>query len=62
VIFLDEPTTGLDPRGRHTMWQAIRNLDDAGVDSAQLSVHSPDLDDVVFAVTGHPAEQDGAVR
>jgi ABC-2 type transport system ATP-binding protein len=159
VIFLDEPTTGLDPRGRHTMWQAIRDLvadgvtifltmqyldeadelahliavldrgrivaegtadelkrhipgahvrlqftepealhaagraldapvrdeenlilqvpndgsvaalrrlldqlDDAGVDSAQLSVHAPDLDDVFFAVTGHPAEQNGAVR
>jgi ABC-2 type transport system ATP-binding protein len=159
VIFLDEPTTGLDPRGRHTMWQAIRELvadgvtiflttqyldeadelahliavldrgrivaegtadelkrhipgahvrlqftepealhaagraldapvrdeenlilqvpndgsvaalhrlldqlDGAGVNSAQLSVHSPDLDDVFFAVTGHPAEQNGAVR
>ncbi|MFI9554721.1 ATP-binding cassette domain-containing protein [Nonomuraea endophytica] len=26
VIFLDEPTTGLDPRSRHTMWQIIRQL------------------------------------
>ncbi|WP_240981957.1 MULTISPECIES: ATP-binding cassette domain-containing protein [unclassified Streptomyces] len=26
VIFLDEPTTGLDPRSRHTMWQIIRAL------------------------------------
>ncbi len=24
IIFLDEPTTGLDPRSRHTMWQIIR--------------------------------------
>ena len=23
---LDEPTTGLDPRSRHTMWQIIRDL------------------------------------
>ena len=26
IIFLDEPTTGLDPRSRHTMWQIIRHL------------------------------------
>ena len=26
VIFLDEPTTGLDPRSRHTMWDIIRGL------------------------------------
>ncbi|MEU1514047.1 ATP-binding cassette domain-containing protein [Streptomyces sp. NPDC005811] len=26
IIFLDEPTTGLDPRSRHTMWQIIRDL------------------------------------
>jgi ABC-2 type transport system ATP-binding protein len=26
VIFLDEPTTGLDPRSRHTMWDIVRRL------------------------------------
>ena len=26
VIFLDEPTTGLDPRSRHTMWNIVRGL------------------------------------
>jgi ABC-2 type transport system ATP-binding protein len=26
VLFLDEPTTGLDPRGRNEVWQAIREL------------------------------------
>src|SRR6185437_6721396 len=31
VIFLDEPTTGLDPRSRRTMWQIIRELASAGV-------------------------------
>jgi ABC-2 type transport system ATP-binding protein len=31
VIFLDEPTTGLDPRSRHTMWQIIRDLVGGGV-------------------------------
>jgi ABC-2 type transport system ATP-binding protein len=159
VIFLDEPTTGLDPRGRRTMWDAIRelvagervtiflttqyleeadqladqiavlnrgrivaegtpaelkrripgghlrlqfaasdtleaaeralegasrdpgeltlrvpgdgsvaalrrvleDLDHAGVEIAQLSIHTPDLDDVFFAVTDHPAAQEAAV-
>jgi ABC-2 type transport system ATP-binding protein len=31
VIFLDEPTTGLDPRSRRTMWQIIRDLAACGV-------------------------------
>jgi ABC-2 type transport system ATP-binding protein len=31
VIFLDEPTTGLDPRSRRTMWGSIRDLAAAGV-------------------------------
>ncbi|NGO15533.1 ATP-binding cassette domain-containing protein [Streptomyces sp. HC44] len=31
IIFLDEPTTGLDPRSRHNMWQIIRELVTGGV-------------------------------
>ena len=31
IIFLDEPTTGLDPRSRHTMWGIIRELVTSGV-------------------------------
>ena len=31
IIFLDEPTTGLDPRSRHTMWAIIRELVAGGV-------------------------------
>jgi ABC-2 type transport system ATP-binding protein len=31
VVFLDEPTTGLDPRSRRTMWQIIRDLAAGGV-------------------------------
>lgn len=30
VIFLDEPTTGLDPRSRIAMWEIINNLKKAG--------------------------------
>ena len=26
LLFMDEPTTGLDPRGRFGMWEVIRNL------------------------------------
>ena len=159
VIFLDEPTTGLDPRSRHTMWQIIRDLvaggvtillttqyleeadqladrvavldrgklvaqgtpdelkrlipgghirlqfadasglesaartlgevsrddneltlqvptdgsvrsikalldrlDDQSIDVNEFSVHTPDLDDVFFALTGHPDTQKGNVR
>jgi ABC-2 type transport system ATP-binding protein len=155
LIFLDEPTTGLDPRSRHTMWDAVRALvrdgitiflttqyldeadeladniavldrgrivaegtpaelkrqipgghvelqfatvpaleaatrllptavrdvdnltlqvpgdgsiamlrallgqfDDAAIDVEQLSIHTPDLDDVFFAVTGHLTNAD----
>ena len=31
LIFLDEPTTGLDPRSRRTMWEIIRELATSGV-------------------------------
>jgi ABC-2 type transport system ATP-binding protein len=31
IIFLDEPTTGLDPRSRRVMWQIIRDLVAGGV-------------------------------
>ncbi|MET7705920.1 ATP-binding cassette domain-containing protein [Micromonospora sp. NPDC005413] len=31
IIFLDEPTTGLDPRSRRAMWQIIRELVSGGV-------------------------------
>ncbi|MFW6691362.1 ABC transporter ATP-binding protein [Streptomyces sp. MAR4 CNX-425] len=31
ILFLDEPTTGLDPRSRHNMWRIIRELVADGV-------------------------------
>jgi len=159
MIFLDEPTTGLDPRSRHTMWDSIRGLvrdgvtiflttqyldeadeladqiavldqgrivaegtpaelkrripgghielqfptlpaldsaarllqaasrdedsltlqvpgdgsvaalrellgqlEDAAIDVENLSIHTPDLDDVFFAVTGHPSTRDSDLQ
>src|SRR5689334_11203512 len=116
IIFLDEPTTGLDPRSRRTMWGIIRELvadgvtiflttqyleeadqladriavldggrvvaqgtpaelkrqipgshvrlrfagralldrlDEHSLDAEELTVHTPDLDDVFLALTGH---------
>ncbi|WP_433758046.1 ATP-binding cassette domain-containing protein [Nocardia sp. CA-135398] len=31
IVFLDEPTTGLDPRSRRTMWEIVRDLTADGV-------------------------------
>lgn len=31
IIFLDEPTTGLDPQSRQSMWKIIRQLNQSGV-------------------------------
>jgi ABC-2 type transport system ATP-binding protein len=42
IIFLDEPTTGLDPRSRRTMWQIIRDLVARGV---TIFLTTQDLDE-----------------
>jgi ABC-2 type transport system ATP-binding protein len=31
IIFLDEPTTGLDPQSRNSMWATIRSLAESGI-------------------------------
>ncbi len=31
IIFLDEPTAGLDPRSRRTVWEMVRSLVDEGI-------------------------------
>jgi len=38
----------------------VRALDEAGVTVDDIEVRQPSLDDVFFALTGHPAEADGA--
>ncbi len=30
IIFLDEPTTGLDPQARRNLWQLIKDIRDKG--------------------------------
>jgi ABC-2 type transport system ATP-binding protein len=66
VIFLDEPTTGLDPRSRRTMWQIIRELVADGVtillttqyldEADQLADYVAVLDHGQIVAEGTPAE------
>jgi ABC-2 type transport system ATP-binding protein len=35
----------------------LTKLDDAAIEVDGLSVHTPDLDDVFFALTGHPTTE-----
>jgi ABC-2 type transport system ATP-binding protein len=66
VIFLDEPTTGLDPRSRLTMWQIIRDLAMSGVtillttqyldEADQLADRIAVLDQGRIVAEGTPAE------
>jgi ABC-2 type transport system ATP-binding protein len=44
VIFLDEPTTGLDPRSRRTMWEIIRDLVSRGVTIFLTTQHLDEAD------------------
>jgi ABC-2 type transport system ATP-binding protein len=50
IIFLDEPTAGLDPRSRRDMWQTIQGLVAGGV---TIFLSSP---------RGHPVSSSGSCR
>ena len=39
VLFLDEPTTGLDPQAKRNLWQLIRELNKAGM-TIVLTTHN----------------------
>lgn len=43
---------------RNRLAEAIRRLDEAGVDIADLSIHRPSLDDVFLALTGHASTRE----
>jgi ABC-2 type transport system ATP-binding protein len=51
-------------RGSQALVDAVRRLDSAGVETKDLALHRPSLDDVFLRVTGHAAEaeSDGARR
>jgi ABC-2 type transport system ATP-binding protein len=66
LIFLDEPTTGLDPRSRRELWQIVREQVAAGVtvflttqyleEADQLAHTVGLLDEGRLVATGTPAE------
>jgi len=66
IIFLDEPTTGLDPRSRRMMWQTIRELVAGGVtiflttqqldEADELADRIAVLDHGKVVATGSPEE------
>jgi ABC-2 type transport system ATP-binding protein len=55
VIFLDEPTTGLDPRSRIAMWNIINNLKAAGTTillTTQYLEEADQLADQIIVIDG----------
>ncbi|MBP2327951.1 ABC-2 type transport system ATP-binding protein [Kibdelosporangium banguiense] len=55
VIFLDEPTTGLDPRSRRGMWQIVRDLVAGGVTILLTTQYLEEADELAdrIAVLDH---------
>ena len=51
VLFLDEPTTGLDPRGRDEVWQLIRALAAAGTTVLLTTQYLEEADRLADAIT-----------
>jgi ABC-2 type transport system ATP-binding protein len=66
VLFLDEPTTGLDPVSRITIWEEVRKLNDEGTtvflttqyleEADQLADRVGIIDDGRMAAEGTPTE------
>ena len=71
LIFLDEPTTGLDPRSRRTMWEITRELVAAGVtiflttqnldEADELADNIAVLDRGLIVAEGTPGELKGRI-
>jgi ABC-2 type transport system ATP-binding protein len=39
VVFLDEPTTGLDPQARHNLWDLVRSINEDDGKTVVLTTH-----------------------
>ena len=50
VLFLDEPTTGLDPRGRNEVWEAIRALAAGGTTVLLTTQYLDEADQLAGAI------------
>ncbi|MFH8930867.1 ATP-binding cassette domain-containing protein [Streptomyces pristinaespiralis] len=51
VLFLDEPTTGLDPRSRGEVWEAVRSLVDTGTTVLLTTQYLEEADQLAHAVS-----------
>ena len=72
VLFLDEPTTGLDPVSRIAIWDEVRRLNDEGTtvflttqyleEADQLADRVGIIDEGKMAAEGTPGQLEGAGR
>ncbi len=51
VLFLDEPTTGLDPRGRNEVWEAVRSLVREGTTVLLTTQYLDEADQLASAIS-----------
>jgi len=51
VLFLDEPTTGLDPRSRLALWEAVRELRASGITVLLTTQYLEEADELADRVT-----------
>jgi ABC-2 type transport system ATP-binding protein len=61
VIFLDEPTTGLDPRSRRDLWQVIKNVDATVFLTTQYLEEAEQLADLVAFINAGRVVAEGTV-
>lgn len=70
MVFLDEPTAGLDPQARHATWELVQGLRDCGTtviltthyleEAERLADHVVIVDHGSLVTEGSPAELTGA--